>query len=104
MLCSVALLNLPHQENPSSVSYFIHTHHTQMRHFSPPNSPAHGVIVIGITEAGSFQFAAHHCAGALVPRQVALKSTLTVHAGACDTTDKRKGAHVGSGPGFLWVG
>lgn len=68
------------------------------------SSPAHGVIVIGVTEAGGFQLAAHHRAGALIPRQVALKSTLTVQAGTCDTPDKCKGAHVGSGPGFLLLG
>lgn len=34
VLCSVALLNLQRQENPSSVRYYIHTHHTEMRHFS----------------------------------------------------------------------
>lgn len=45
------------------------------------SSPAHGVIVVRITEAGGFQLAAHHRAGALIPSQVALKSTLSVHAG-----------------------
>lgn len=52
------------------------------------SSPAHGVIVVRVTEAGGFQLAAHHRAGALVARQVALKSSLSVHAGTCDTTDE----------------
>lgn len=43
-------------------------------------SPAHGVVVLRVTEAGGLQFAAHHGAGALVSRQVALQSTLAVHA------------------------
>lgn len=70
-------------------------YHTQMSHIPPPppppqasSSPAHGVIVIGVTEAGGLQLAAHHGAGALIARQVALKSTLTVHAGTWDSADK----------------
>lgn len=69
------------------------------------SSPAHGVIVIGVTEAGGLQLAAHHGAGALVPRQVALQSALPVHAGTWDT---HRQAHAASGPavffGFYLVG
>lgn len=41
--------------------------------------PAHSVIVLRVAETGGFQLAAHHRAGALVPRQVALQPVLTVH-------------------------
>lgn len=79
-------------------------------HTSPPPptkapSPAHGVVVIGVTEAGGFQLAAHHGAGALVARQVALESTLAVDAGACGgRRAAQKGARVGSGPGLSSAG
>lgn len=43
-------------------------------------SPAHGVVVLRVAEAGGLQLAAHHGAGALVSSQVALQSTLAVHA------------------------
>ena len=59
--------------NPSEVSVILH-------------SPAHGVIVLGVTEAGGFQLAAHHGAGALISSQVALQSTLTIHARTWEST------------------
>lgn len=43
-------------------------------------SPAHGVVVLGVAEAGGFQLAAHHGAGALVAGQVPLQATLAVYA------------------------
>lgn len=89
MLCSVALLNLQHHENPSGQVTNGSDGEANIRFYSdapnaPPqnsSSPAHGVIVVRVTEAGGFQLAAHHRAGALIPRQVALKSTLSVYAG-----------------------
>lgn len=90
MLCSVALLNLQHQASGGSGGEDEMLSYPDAPNTPPPNSssPAHGVIVVRVTEAGGFQLAAHHRAGALVARQVALKSTLSVHAGTCDTTDE----------------
>lgn len=59
-------------------------------------SPAHGVVVLRVAEAGGFQLAAHNCAGALISCQVALQSTLAVHtrpwdhSGRSPRKDKRK--------------
>lgn len=52
--------------------------------------PAHGVVVLRVAEAGGFQLAAHHRAGALVSCQVALQSTLAVHTRPWDTTEEKK--------------
>ena len=41
--------------------------------------PAHCVIVVRVAEAGGLQLAAHHCSSALVARQMALQTSLTVH-------------------------
>lgn len=51
-------------------------------------SPAHGVVVLRVTEAGSFQLTAHHCAGALVTCQVALQTTLAVYTRPWDTVEE----------------
>ena len=53
-------------------------------------SPAHGVVVLRVTETGGFQLAAHHRAGAFVSRQVALQATLTVHSGPFDKKETPK--------------
>lgn len=59
-------------------------------------SPAHGVVVLRVAEAGGFQLAAHNCAGALISCQVALQSTLAVHtrpwdhSGRSPRKDKRE--------------
>lgn len=89
MLCSVALLNLRQvKRGGNGRAEMLPPPHTGS--FTPhdPSSPAHGVVIVGVTEAGGLQLAAHHGAGALVARQVALKSTLAVHAGTCDTADE----------------
>lgn len=88
MFCGTAEPATPRGSSASQI-FYPHASH-KIGTFPPQNasSPAHGVIVIGVTEAGGFQLAAHHGAGALIPRQVALEPTLTVHAGTCDTTDK----------------
>lgn len=94
MLCSVALLNLQHPASGGSDGEAEMLFNPGAPNTPPPppsqnsSSPAHGVIVVRVTEAGGFQLAAHHCAGALIARQVALKSSLSVHAGTCDTTDE----------------
>lgn len=56
-------------------------------------SPAHGVVVLRVAEAGGLQFAAHHGAGALVSRQVALQSTLAVHARTWQKSRKKVVVH-----------
>ena len=53
---------------------------------------AHGVVVVRVAEAGGVQLAAHHRAGALVPRQVALQAALAVHTRAWGTTEEDTGS------------
>lgn len=58
------------------------------------DSPAHGVVVLRVAEAGGLQLAAHHGAGALVSRQVALQSTLAVHARTWRRAGKKEGVDI----------
>lgn len=41
--------------------------------------PAHGIIIIWITEACGVQFTAHHCGGTLIPSQVSVHTGLPIH-------------------------
>lgn len=76
MLCSVALLNLCWGESaqiltasaPDDGDEKDLRENTQEVDASPAHEPAHGIVLLRITEASGVQLAAHQRAGTLIAR------------------------------------
>lgn len=86
-VCVISLVNISSVKTTRRCTKSFSLHPPSSLSFIIP-SPAHGVVVLRVTEAGRFQLAAHHRTGALVSCQVALQTTLAIHTRPWDTTDE----------------